>query len=46
MVKIILHTTIITLLYLSYRTLTTPEFTFNFSLCVLFIWLLKLHSED
>lgn len=46
MVKIILHPIIISLLYLSYRTLNTPEFIFNFSLSILFIWLLKLYSED
>jgi hypothetical protein len=45
MVKIILHTIIITLLYLSYRTLYTSGCIFNITLTILFIWLLKVHEE-
>ena len=45
MVKIILHATIITFLYLTYRTINTPDFTFNCFLTIMFIWFLKINEE-
>lgn len=45
MVKIILHAVIMSLLYLSYRTLNASGFVFNITLAILFIWLLKIHEE-
>lgn len=45
MIKVILHALIIALLYLTYRTMNTPDFTFNCALSFMFIWFLKIYEE-
>ena len=41
----LLHIMIISLLYLMYRTVNTPDFTFNTIVCLVFIWFLKNHEK-
>lgn len=45
MVKAMLNVAIISLLYLMYRTINTPDFEFNCTLSLAFIWFLKIYEE-
>jgi len=45
MIKVILNAIIISLLYLTYRSINTPEFTFTCSVSLVFIWFLKIFEE-
>lgn len=46
MVKPILHSVIISLIYLMFRTMNTPDFMFNSIITFIFIWLLKKAEES